>query len=98
MGPHVRFTLSHRSHLSKLIFVVEIRGKAIDVALSLSSGAYQTSLVSYFTHRDLFPALMKVLLSLPSYDIINTTSYSFFLVFIIMTFSPICNLHISDSN
>ena len=28
--------------------------------LSLASGAYQTSLVSYFTHRDLFPALAKV--------------------------------------
>lgn len=40
--------------------IVEIRGKAIDVALSLTSGAYQTSLVSYFAHRDLFPALIKV--------------------------------------
>lgn len=37
----------------------EIRSKAIDVALSLTSGAYQTSLVSYFAHRDLFPALIK---------------------------------------
>lgn len=24
------------------------------------SGAYKTGLVSYFTHRDLFPSLMKV--------------------------------------
>ncbi len=40
---------------------VELRNKAIDVALSLTSGAYQTSLVTYFTHRDLFPALMKVI-------------------------------------
>ena len=40
---------------------VEIREKAVEVTLSLTSGAYQTSLVSYFTHRDLFPALMKVL-------------------------------------
>ena len=39
--------------------VVDLRRKAIEVALSLTSGAYQTSLVSYFTHRDLFPALMK---------------------------------------
>ncbi|CAD6585565.1 MAG: hypothetical protein ASARMPREDX12_002058 [Alectoria sarmentosa] len=37
----------------------EVRSKAINVALSLTSGAYQTSLVSYFAHRDLFPALMK---------------------------------------
>ncbi|KAL6717604.1 hypothetical protein ACLMJK_005519 [Lecanora helva] len=38
---------------------LEIRTKAIDVALSLTAGAYQTSLVTYFTHRDLFPALVK---------------------------------------
>ncbi|KAI9848241.1 MAG: hypothetical protein M1838_000597 [Thelocarpon superellum] len=38
---------------------VEVRLKAIDVVLSITSGAYQTSLISYFTHRDLFPALMK---------------------------------------
>jgi len=40
--------------------VVDIRQKAIEVALSVTSGAYQTSLLSYFTHRDLFPSLMKV--------------------------------------
>lgn len=39
---------------------VDIRQKAIEVTLSLTSGAYQTSLLSYFTHRDLFPSLMKV--------------------------------------
>ncbi|KAI9733576.1 MAG: hypothetical protein M1834_003178 [Cirrosporium novae-zelandiae] len=38
---------------------LELRQKAIEVALSMTSGAYQTSLVSYFTHRDLFPSLMK---------------------------------------
>jgi hypothetical protein len=42
------------------IFIVDIRQKAIEVALSVTSGAYQTSLLSYFTHRDLFPSLMKV--------------------------------------
>lgn len=40
--------------------VVTVRRKAIETALSLTSGAYQTSLVSYLTHRDLFPSLMKV--------------------------------------
>ena len=40
---------------------VEIREKATEVALSLVSGAYQTSLISYLTHLDLFPALMKVI-------------------------------------
>ena len=42
-----------------LILTVNVRQKAIEVALSLVSGAYQTSLLSYFTHRDLFPSLMK---------------------------------------
>ena len=43
----------------ELTSVVEIRHKAIEVTLSVISGAYQTSLLSYFTHRDLFPSLMK---------------------------------------
>jgi hypothetical protein len=42
------------------LIIVDIRQKAIEVALSVVSGAYQTSLLSYFTHRDLFPSLMKV--------------------------------------
>jgi hypothetical protein len=42
------------------LVTVNIRQKAIEVALSVVSGAYQTSLLSYFTHRDLFPSLMKV--------------------------------------
>ena len=37
----------------------EFRTKAITTATSMVAGAYQTSLVSYFMHRDLFPALMK---------------------------------------
>lgn len=39
---------------------VQVRLKAIKVALAMVSGAYSTGLVSYFTHRDLFPSLMKV--------------------------------------
>ncbi|KAF7720020.1 Uncharacterized protein PECH_008108 [Penicillium ucsense] len=38
---------------------LELRQKAIRVAVAMTSGAYKTSLVSYFTHRDLFPSLMK---------------------------------------
>ncbi len=45
-----------KSHHSLLI-----RQKAITCALSLVSGAYQTSLLSYFSHRDLFPSLMKII-------------------------------------
>ncbi|KAL8724950.1 MAG: hypothetical protein Q9181_006601 [Wetmoreana brouardii] len=38
---------------------LEVCQKAIQVAIALTAGAYQTSLVSYFTHRDLFPCLIK---------------------------------------
>ncbi|KAF2090361.1 DUF1741-domain-containing protein [Saccharata proteae CBS 121410] len=38
---------------------IRVRRKAVRVALSVTSGAYQTGLISYFTHRDLFPSLMK---------------------------------------
>jgi len=43
-----------------LYFPVDVRLKAIKTAIAMTSGAYKTSLVSYFTHRDLFPSLMKV--------------------------------------
>lgn len=46
---------------AKSFRLVEVRRKAIQLALCISSGAFQTSVLSYFTHRDLFPALMKVL-------------------------------------
>lgn len=38
---------------------LDIRQKAISTALALTAGAYHTSLLSYFSYRDLFPALMK---------------------------------------
>lgn len=47
---------------------VELRRKAIRVAIAMTSGAYKTSLVSYFTHRDLFPSLMKVSILKPRYE------------------------------
>ncbi|KAJ5297456.1 hypothetical protein N7508_007705 [Penicillium antarcticum] len=37
----------------------DVRPKAIRTAVAMTSGAYKTSLVSYLTHRDLFPSLMK---------------------------------------
>lgn len=37
----------------------DIRLKAIRAATAMISGAYKTSLVSFFIHRDLFPSLMK---------------------------------------
>ncbi|GAB7342333.1 hypothetical protein MBLNU457_g0559t1 [Dothideomycetes sp. NU457] len=40
---------------------VEVRQKAVQVAISLCAGAFQTSLLTYFTQRDLFPGLMKLI-------------------------------------
>jgi hypothetical protein len=45
-------------------FLVSLRQKAVYAALSMISGAYSTGLVSYFTHRDLFPSLMKASIEL----------------------------------
>ncbi|KAI0006440.1 DUF1741-domain-containing protein [Xylariaceae sp. FL0662B] len=38
---------------------LQIRQEAVEVVLSITSGAYQTSLLTYFIQRDLFPAIMK---------------------------------------
>ncbi|KAI1815774.1 hypothetical protein GGS20DRAFT_575977 [Poronia punctata] len=38
---------------------LELRQRAVEVVLSITSGAYQTSLLTYFIQRDLFPAIMK---------------------------------------
>ena len=48
---------------------VELRQRATDTALALTAGAYQTSLVSYFSYRDLFPALMKYIQDSDSPDV-----------------------------
>jgi len=49
------------SHTSVDLFtLVSTRQKAIRTAIAVVAGGYQTALVSYFVHRDLFPALMTV--------------------------------------
>lgn len=61
--------------------LVDVRAKAIRTAIAMVSGAYKTSLVSYFAHRDLFPSLMKVRTPcLPS--LANTNSNSLFMILI----------------
>lgn len=40
---------------------IQIRLKAVRVALCIASGAFQTGLLTYFTQRDLFPSLMKLI-------------------------------------
>lgn len=39
---------------------MELRQKAVEVALAVTSGAYQTSLLTYLIQRDMFPSLTKV--------------------------------------
>lgn len=39
---------------------MEIRQRAVSVALAITSGAYQTSLLTYLIQRDMFPSVMKV--------------------------------------
>ena len=53
------FLMSHRCH-TDCFDAVEIRQRAVRAAIAVVSGGYQTALVSYFLHRDFFPALMKV--------------------------------------
>ncbi|KAF2732028.1 DUF1741-domain-containing protein [Polyplosphaeria fusca] len=38
---------------------LNVRSKAIRAALSMTSSSFHTGLPTYFTHRDLFPSLMK---------------------------------------
>lgn len=45
---------------------VELRQKAVDVVLAVAAGAYQTSLLTYFIQRDLFPAVMKFIQDIES--------------------------------
>jgi hypothetical protein len=42
------------------VFAVAIQQKAVHTSIAVVAGGYQTALVSYFHHRDFFPALMKV--------------------------------------
>lgn len=39
---------------------VPLRLKAVRATLSVMAAGFHTALPSYFTHRDLFPALVKV--------------------------------------
>jgi len=43
-----------------MVMTVDLRQKAVEVALAVTSGAYQTTLLTYFIQRDLFPSVMKV--------------------------------------
>lgn len=41
-------------------YTADLQRRAVDVALAVTSGAYQTSLLTYFIQRDLFPAITSV--------------------------------------
>lgn len=47
---------------------IELRLKAVRATLSIMAAGFQTALPSYFTHRDLFPALVKYVQDCPSSD------------------------------
>ncbi|KAK7207475.1 hypothetical protein BZA70DRAFT_271410 [Myxozyma melibiosi] len=49
----------------------ELRSTALHTSLSIVCGAYRTSLINYFLHRDIFPALIQIM-----YDK-HTTKYTF---------------------
>ncbi|KAL2196994.1 hypothetical protein P885DRAFT_68893 [Corynascus similis CBS 632.67] len=40
-------------------YTADLQQRAIEVALAVASGAYQTSLLTYFIQRDLFPAIIN---------------------------------------
>ncbi|KAK1773769.1 hypothetical protein QBC45DRAFT_460532 [Copromyces sp. CBS 386.78] len=40
---------------------IEVRRKAVEVAMAVTAGAWGTGLGSYFIQRDMFPALMKLI-------------------------------------
>ncbi|EFX06266.1 duf1741 domain containing protein [Grosmannia clavigera kw1407] len=39
-----------------------LRAKVVDVALATAAGAYQTTLLTYFIHRDLFPSIIRTII------------------------------------
>jgi hypothetical protein len=41
-------------------YTADLQQRAVKVALAVTSGAYQTSLLTYFIQRDLFPAIINV--------------------------------------
>lgn len=41
-------------------YTADLQQRAVEVALAVTSGAYQTSLLTYFIQRDLFPAIISV--------------------------------------
>jgi hypothetical protein len=41
-------------------YTADLQQRAVEVALAVMSGAYQTSLLTYFIQRDLFPAIINV--------------------------------------
>ncbi|GAB1312674.1 Armadillo-like helical domain-containing protein [Madurella fahalii] len=44
-------------------YTTDLQQRAVEVALAVTSGAYQTSLLTYFIQRDLFPAIINCIQS-----------------------------------
>lgn len=56
----MRLDRGRRKGLTARLQQAELRQKAVQVALAITSGAYQTSLLTYLIQRDMFPSVMKV--------------------------------------
>ncbi len=52
-----------------------LRIKAVETVLAIVAGGFQTSLVTYFMHRDLFPALMQVSIFMNSKHTLTRMQY-----------------------
>ncbi|KAK0667093.1 hypothetical protein QBC41DRAFT_324596 [Cercophora samala] len=57
---HVQDQAEGRSNCT---YTADLERRAVEVALAVASGAYQTSLLTYFIQRDLFPAIISCIQS-----------------------------------
>lgn len=57
-----------RKGKSNCTYTADLQQRAVELALAVSSGAYQTSLLTYFIQRDLFPAIISCIQSQSSLE------------------------------
>jgi len=59
-GGHARQEDPRAGNRAGSTYTADLQQRAVEVALAVTSGAYQTSLLTYFIQRDLFPAIINV--------------------------------------
>ncbi|KAK4121910.1 DUF1741-domain-containing protein [Parathielavia appendiculata] len=60
---HVGQEQSRLGNRASCTYTADLQQRAVEVALAVTSGAYQTSLLTYFIQRDLFPAIINCIQS-----------------------------------